>query len=177
MAILLLERRAGLAEFTDEVVNRPDVQEMIGRVEFEADPGADAGGYREMTSLIEVELVDGTVLRTRAEFGKGSPANPMRDDELIDKFLACLDWAGIPGDTGRAVAERVIGLGSADDDAGRAAPAARCGRRHGGVMALDLDVINARIVLPESGVVAGTLIVRDGRVARDRPGRGSDWGG
>ena len=29
LAILLLERRAGLTEFTDEVVNRPDVQELI----------------------------------------------------------------------------------------------------------------------------------------------------
>jgi 2-methylcitrate dehydratase PrpD len=65
-----------------------------------------------MTSLIEVELVDGTVFRTRAEFGKGSPADPMRDDELLDKFLACLDWANIPGDTGRAVAERVLDLES-----------------------------------------------------------------
>jgi 2-methylcitrate dehydratase PrpD len=112
MAILILERRAGLPEFTDTVVNRPDVQEMVGRVVFEADEAADAGGYREMTSLIEVELVDGTVYRTRAEFGKGSPADPMRDDELLDKFLACLDWANIPGDTGRAVAERVLDLES-----------------------------------------------------------------
>ena len=29
----------------------------------------------------------------------------------------------------------------------------------------DLDVTNARIVLPESGVVAGTLVIRDGRVS------------
>ena len=29
MAILLLERKAGLAEFTDEVVNRRDVRRMI----------------------------------------------------------------------------------------------------------------------------------------------------
>lgn len=40
-------------------------------------------------------------------------------------------------------------------------------------MALDLDVINARIVLPESGVVPGSLIVRDGRVARIEQGGGA----
>jgi 2-methylcitrate dehydratase PrpD len=110
MAILLLERRAGLAEFTDTVVNRADVQEMIGRVTFEADPQADEGGFREMTSLITVELADGRVLRTQADFGKGSPTNPMRDDELIDKFLGCLEWAGIRGDAGRGVAERILAL-------------------------------------------------------------------
>jgi 2-methylcitrate dehydratase PrpD len=110
MAILLLERRAGLAEFTDDVVTRPDVQELIGRVTFEADPSADEGGFREMTSLIDVELTDGRTLHARAEFGKGSPANPMTDAELVDKFLACLDWAGIPAETGRDVAERVLAL-------------------------------------------------------------------
>ncbi len=110
LAILLLERRAGLAEFTDEVVNRPDVQELIGRITFEADPAADEGGFREMTSLIDVELVDGRTLRTTAEFAKGSPSNPMRDEELIDKFLGCLAWAGIDEQTGRAVAVRVMGL-------------------------------------------------------------------
>jgi dihydropyrimidinase len=42
-------------------------------------------------------------------------------------------------------------------------------------MAGDLDVVNARIVLPETGVVSGTLVVRDGRVAainQDGPATG-----
>ena len=86
------------------------MQELIGRITFEADPAADEGGFREMTSLIDVELVDGRTLRTTAEFAKGSPSNPMRDEELIDKFLGCLDWAGIDEATGRAVADRVMGL-------------------------------------------------------------------
>jgi 2-methylcitrate dehydratase PrpD len=110
MAILVLERRAGLAQFTDEVVNRPDVQAMIGRVEFVADPTADAGGFREMTSIIDIELVDGRTFHTRAEFGKGSPSNPMTDDELIDKFHGCLDWAGMPSAVGQEVAARVLAL-------------------------------------------------------------------
>ena len=110
LAILLLERRAGLAEFKDEVVNRADVQAMITRITFEADPAADEGGFREMTSLIDVELNDGRLIRARAEFAKGSPANPMRDDELEDKFLQCLAWAGIHEGVGRDVAERVMAL-------------------------------------------------------------------
>lgn len=35
-------------------------------------------------------------------------------------------------------------------------------------MAEELDVVNARIVVPESGIVSGTLVVRDGRVAEIR---------
>ena len=110
LAILLLERRAGLAEFTDEVVERPDVQDMIGRITFEADPDADHGGFREMTSIIEVHLVDGRILVTKAEFAKGSPMNPMPDEELVTKFLGCVRWAGGSEVIGREVAQRTLAL-------------------------------------------------------------------
>src|SRR5204863_5630592 len=77
LAILLLTRKAGLAEFTDAVVNRPDVQAMIERIEFGVHPEAEAAGYDKMTTLVEVELTDGRTLAGRADFSKGSPANPL----------------------------------------------------------------------------------------------------
>ena len=95
MAILLLERKGGLQEFTDEVVNRSDVQAMIGKVSFGVHPQAEAAGFDKMTTIIEVELNDGKVLKTQADFGKGSPANPMSDDELSDKFRECASWGGL----------------------------------------------------------------------------------
>jgi 2-methylcitrate dehydratase PrpD len=95
MAILLLERRAGLQEYTDEVVNRADVQSMIAKVDFGVHPEAEAAGFDKMTTIIEVELTDGKLLKTRADFGKGSPANPMTDDELSDKFRECASWGGL----------------------------------------------------------------------------------
>jgi 2-methylcitrate dehydratase PrpD len=44
MAIPLLTRRAGLPEFTDEVVSRTDVQAMIQRVDSSGHPDAGAAG-------------------------------------------------------------------------------------------------------------------------------------
>src|SRR5207248_11505256 len=61
MAILLIERRAGLAEFTDEVVNRPDVRAMIEKVEFGVHPDAEAAGYDKKRSMIAMEQVDGHI--------------------------------------------------------------------------------------------------------------------
>ena len=94
MAILLLGRRGGLAEFTDEVVNRPDVQEMIRRVEFGVHPEAEAAGYDKMTTIIDIMLRDGRTISGRADFGKGSPANPMSYDEVANKFAGCAAFAG-----------------------------------------------------------------------------------
>jgi 2-methylcitrate dehydratase PrpD len=106
MAILLLERRAGLAEFTDKVVNRADVKRMIDKIEFGVHPEAEAAGYEKMTTIIDIELSDGRKISGRADFGKGSPANPMSDDELADKFRGCAAWGKLP----KANAEKVIDL-------------------------------------------------------------------
>ena len=106
MAILLIERKAGLAEFTDRVVNRKDVQRMIERVEFGVHPDAEAAGYEKMTTIIDIELNDGRTVSGRADFGKGSPVNPMSDEELSDKFRECAAWGKLPD----AQAEKVIDL-------------------------------------------------------------------
>jgi 2-methylcitrate dehydratase PrpD len=96
MAILILERKGGLEQFTDEVVNRPDVQAMIERIDFGVHPEAEAAGFDKMTTIIEIELTDGRRIKGQADFGKGSPANPMSDEELAEKFRQCARWGKLP---------------------------------------------------------------------------------
>ena len=93
MAILLLERRGALPEFTDEVVNSSDVKSMISRINFGVHPEAEAAGYDKMTTIIDIHMKDGEVISGRADFGKGSPANPMSYDEVADKFRGCAEFA------------------------------------------------------------------------------------
>jgi 2-methylcitrate dehydratase PrpD len=93
MAILLLDGRAGLGEFIDEVVLRPDVQAMIEKIDFVVDDEAERAGYHKMTTIIDVEFEDGSTISGRADFGKGSPANPMSYDEVADKFHECAAFA------------------------------------------------------------------------------------
>jgi 2-methylcitrate dehydratase PrpD len=104
LAILLLEGKAGLGEFSDKVVQRADVQEMIGRVNFYVDPEAESAGYDKMTSLLKIHLKDGRVITGRAEFGKGSPANPMTFEEAAAKFRGCAEFAEWP----KAKTEKII---------------------------------------------------------------------
>jgi 2-methylcitrate dehydratase PrpD len=106
MAILLLERRAGLGEFTDEVVLRPDLQAMIAKVDFVVDDRAEAAGYHKMTTYIDIDLTDGRRISGMADFGKGSPAQPMSYDEVAEKFRQCAEFAR--WDAGRA--EDVVGM-------------------------------------------------------------------
>ena len=111
MAILLLERKAGLAEFTDEVVNRRDVRRMIEKIEFGVHPDGRSGGLREDDDDHR-HRARPTVARSsgRADFGKGSPANPMSDDELADKFRECAAWGGLPKPNAEKVVDLVFDL-------------------------------------------------------------------
>ncbi len=97
IAILLLERAAGLGQFTDEVVLRPDVRAMIEKIDFVVDSGAEAAGYHKMTTVIDIELADGQMISGRADFGKGSPADPMSYDEVAEKFRQNAAYAKFPG--------------------------------------------------------------------------------
>jgi 2-methylcitrate dehydratase PrpD len=115
MAALLLYGKAGLLEFTDEVVNRPAVQEMIRRVEFGVDPVAEAAGYNKMTTIIRISLKDGRTISGRADFAKGSPAIPMSYADVAAKFLDCAAFAKWPLSKAQAVVELVRKLEDAPD--------------------------------------------------------------
>jgi 2-methylcitrate dehydratase PrpD len=106
LAVLLLERKAGLGQFSDKVVQRSDVQEMIRRINFYVDPEAENAGFDKMTSILKVHLRDGRMITGRAEFARGSPANPMSFDEAATKFRGCAEFAEWP----KAKTEQIIAL-------------------------------------------------------------------
>jgi 2-methylcitrate dehydratase PrpD len=104
LAILLVERKAGLGQFSDKLVQRPDVQAMMRRVNFYVDPEAESAGFDKMTSILKITLKDGKVIAGRAAFGKGSPANPMAFEEAATKFRGCAEYAEWP----QAKTEKII---------------------------------------------------------------------
>jgi 2-methylcitrate dehydratase PrpD len=104
LAILLLDRKAGLAQFSDKNVQRADVHDMIRRINFHVDPEAESAGFDKMTSILKLTMKDGKIFSGRAEFGKGSPANPMNFDEAAVKFLGCAEFAEWP----QSKAEKII---------------------------------------------------------------------
>jgi 2-methylcitrate dehydratase PrpD len=115
MAVLLVNGKAGLGEYTDAAVNQSAVQNMIKRVRFYEDPEAEAAGYDKMSTIIKIHLKNGNTLRGHADFGKGSPGNPMSYDQVAEKFYGCAEYAKWPTGKSKQIVEFVRNLERATD--------------------------------------------------------------
>jgi 2-methylcitrate dehydratase PrpD len=74
--------RAGEHEYSDEVVNRPDVLALRSKVEAIVDDGID-----EASADVTVETSDGRTLHVFVEHAVGSVERPMTDEQLKAKFI------------------------------------------------------------------------------------------
>ncbi|MGH2398632.1 MAG: MmgE/PrpD family protein [bacterium] len=89
MAIGVLERKAGIAEFVDERVREPRTRAMMERVHVYVDHEIEALGYNEMRMKVNLTLKDGRRLSGYADKAKGHPKKPMTRDDLREKFMDC----------------------------------------------------------------------------------------
>jgi 2-methylcitrate dehydratase PrpD len=125
VAILLVDGKAGLGQFTDASVRRPEVQDMIARVIYAVDPEFDKLGKEgafqavlEEPAMIKVHMKDGRIISARTQPAKGSPKNPMTYDEVADKFRTNAEFARWPA----VKTESIIKLVSTLDTATNVAP-------------------------------------------------------
>ena len=123
MSILLIERKATLSSFTDALVQRPDVQDMIRRVRYYVDPefnklelqGASLQAILVEQSILKVYLKDGKVISGLTQPAKGSPENPMTYEEVADKFRGNAEFARWPRQKVALVIELVKSLETVSD--------------------------------------------------------------
>lgn len=80
-AAAVVFRRVSTDELDEAVLTRPDVVELRDRVKVVADPA-----LGKQDADVELVLADGQTLTTKVRGNRGTPAAPLDDDELSDKF-------------------------------------------------------------------------------------------
>jgi 2-methylcitrate dehydratase PrpD len=104
MAVALLDRKAGLQQFTTDRVLEPKVQELLTRVSYVHPP--EASGYLNMERYPEqvtIKLHDGTVYSHEVFESKGRPGNRPSKAELVAKYRECAARALSPECIDRSV--------------------------------------------------------------------------
>ncbi len=85
-ASAILYGKAGLDEYTDEVIQRPEVKEFMPRVRCQKNPDLDREFPRKWPAIVRLHTKQGQTFSARIDFPKGDPENPLTWDELTDKF-------------------------------------------------------------------------------------------
>ena len=96
MASGIIAKRVGLRELTDDFVQRPDVQDMMRKVEVVTTTEYDPEMPGAARGTVSVELNDGR--RIAGEPLRAPPAirrRPLTDAQLYDKFADCLEAGGL----------------------------------------------------------------------------------
>jgi aconitate decarboxylase len=83
VAMCFLDGKLEIATFTDEKVNRPEVQAAFNKVQVICDETIpEPGPY----CPVSVELKNGKRFEYTAKIAKGDPRNPMTEAEVTEKF-------------------------------------------------------------------------------------------
>ncbi|HEV2300019.1 MAG TPA: MmgE/PrpD family protein [Stellaceae bacterium] len=93
MASAVLARHAGLAQYTDDFVRRPQVQALMQRVRIEANEDYDPdlpGGSR--FDQVRVALKSGEIVESdKVRRARGHGERPLAGAEVFEKFRSCLE--------------------------------------------------------------------------------------
>jgi 2-methylcitrate dehydratase PrpD len=81
VAVALAERAAGIAQFSDALVQSPRIAALRARIAAVAEPR-----YRKDEAEIEIALADGRVLRRHVAHALGAIERPPSDDDLTRKL-------------------------------------------------------------------------------------------
>ncbi len=86
VAMACVTGRVRLAAFSDEMLGNNDVRSLMDKVHLTIGETQEAAFPSHRSASVEVELVDGQLLRHHAPTRKGDPDYPLSDQELEDKF-------------------------------------------------------------------------------------------
>jgi 2-methylcitrate dehydratase PrpD len=92
-AVALACGRVTLDEFSQELIDAPDIRRLIDISEFDFDPDLASGHVEGFCAAARVELTlqDGRVLDKTVAHMRGHPKNPMSASDFVCKFRDCAE--------------------------------------------------------------------------------------
>jgi len=105
VAAAMLDGRVTLDSFTDAMVQRPEAQALLRSVRPVEDPKipVEFNAIEEGYVVVTIRRRDGRTLDRRVDYPRGAPQNPLRPEELYEKFRDCARRALPPAQAARAL--------------------------------------------------------------------------
>ncbi len=106
VAVALVFGRAGLQEFSGEILENGFVRELAGKVRVVADESLSGIFPGRQSAILTIGTSDG-VYAERVDFPKGEPENPLTEEEFRDRYDALMTYGRIGKDVYSSVYEMV----------------------------------------------------------------------
>ncbi len=119
VASALLRGGSKLEHFTDRFIRDPEIIKLAGKVHpvvgTEAEGLGDSGGC-----FMEIKMKGGAKYSRFMKYHKGTPANPLTDEEIREKFTDCMAFAtkGLPEKNIDGIIAAISGLENVEDISG-----------------------------------------------------------
>ena len=80
-------RNVGLANFTSQSIDDPEIQHLMTLIRINKDPELNVEYPKKWPAVVELQTQLGNKIITKVEYPKGDPENPMTPEEIIEKFM------------------------------------------------------------------------------------------
>lgn len=107
IAVSYLTGKAGILEFSEELIRDPRIKDLLKKISIEGDPKLSALMPQKRSAILKLRTNDGSIHEKRVDYPKGEPENPMSMDDIEKKFVDLSDYAGIPGKQSREILDIV----------------------------------------------------------------------
>lgn len=104
LATVALDGRAGLHQYSDAAVRRPQAQQLMERVHY-VPTEVDTSSPANLNSRVVLKLKSGEELEATVSRSHGTPEDPLSEAEILGKFHECAEAAASP-----AQRERILDL-------------------------------------------------------------------
>ena len=115
VATYLLEGECFVDQFTEEMVADPQRMALAEKVRVQHDDAITKLGskYRHKVH-VQIELLDGTILKATVESGRGSEHNFATEADIVNKFML-LATKALPASQAQQLCETILNLETLDD--------------------------------------------------------------
>lgn len=114
-AVGLIFGKAGLLEFSEEMVKRPDILELVRKIKVTADYEMSKAFPAKQTAVVTIYTKDGEYSE-QVDFPKGEPENPLSDAEFRTRYNDLMSYAGIDPEVSNEVFNAVYRDGTKAED-------------------------------------------------------------
>lgn len=107
VALALLKGSAGMKDFNDDNIADEMVLSLTRKVRVIENGELSAQVPKKRISILNVKLVDGTILSDRVDYPKGEPENPLSDGELESKFMSLALNSGLSFENSKQIIQLI----------------------------------------------------------------------